>query len=155
MKGDILFFSNSNGAFDDAIKRWTNGPYTHVEIDCGDGTSIGALAEGIKHHAAPQYTAIAHTSTQIPEKRIDIAMVWLEQQVGKRYGWDDIFNDFVAKFLPNGPFVTVSQHYDCSDLASRFLTYAWFPITSRMMDFTTVSPNDLARELGALVEVVS
>lgn len=158
MKGDIVLCRASNygqGRWTDKIiSITTKGPFVHVEIDVGDGKFIGAHLDGIGESTASIGPDYVYCSPEATPENIDTAIAWLKTQVGRQYGFLDIVTDGF-KFL-NMPFiVTQADHYDCSDLATRFLLIAQDKkAIPRLGDAAqephTVSPNDLARAFGVI-----
>ena len=155
--GDILFYTSRGSFFDRLIVWGTHGPFVHCEIDLGDGTSIGALSHGVTRHVVRSPAAVASVGEQLAARRsmrLQVALVWLEKQVGRRYGWWDIVADAFKTILPTclgsrTPFLVMPSEYDCSELAAVFLAIAGANLPSAVItDLQRTSPNDLARALG-------
>ena len=146
-KGDVLFYHGDNDLQSRIIRRWTNGPYSHVEIDIGDGLAIGAWTTGINKHPLVSPTLLIQTSLKMENIRLEAALIWLNRQVGEKYGWVDNLNSGLQKFLPNGPFLQIGHQYNCSDLATRFLWIAGYPLDGDFLDSDTVNPSELAKAL--------
>lgn len=147
MRGDLLFYHDT-----DLVSRiiaWaTHGPYSHCAVDLGDGTKIEALTRGVVRTPAdvPPPTAVC----SIHSDHLDAAVAWLQQQVGEQYGWEDIVNQ-VLKFFHIPLYLGERRHYDCSDLAARFVRIAGaFDLGSFREDLHLITPNDLARCAGLL-----
>lgn len=151
--GDLLFYHGHGALAETLIERATAGPFCHVEVDLGDGTSIGALSRGITRHTVPTPDAIGQASHGLDEARIPAARIWLFSEVRQHYGWWDIAADIAQALLPQRlgsctPFLVMPSQLDCSALAATFLTIAGFALPAHMIaDLHRVSPNDLARVL--------
>lgn len=154
--GDILLYSGHGALYERLIERATGGPYCHVEIDLGDGSSIGALSQGIVRRPLPAPTAVAPVGTPLAQRdpqRFALAVAWLAGQVGRRYSWLDIAGDALKALLParlgsTTPFLVLPSAYDCSALAATFLVLAGEELPPALVtDLARVSPNDLARAL--------
>lgn len=149
MRGDLLFYTPRD-IVDRLICWGTHGPFAHVAIDLGDGTVIEATPRGIRRNPV-SYTNSVHypvfptTSPALIEKGI----AWLNQQVGKAYGWTAIFDQVLRFFGDTQVYVYDRDDYDCSDLATRYLLLASPKLVGRLShNPSLVSPNDLARQLN-------
>lgn len=150
MRGDVLFFKGGGGIADRLISWRTKGPFTHVEVDLGDGTAIGAVRRGVTRHPIilpnPRITSF---SPQTTRERIEAGIVFLQEAVGSHYSWGDILNQ-VLTLLPFAPVVLVERHaFDCSDLVGHYLEIAG-GVDVDVLEQTPqlVTPNDLARAAG-------
>jgi cell wall-associated NlpC family hydrolase len=147
MRGDILFYRPTD-LISRVIARATHGPYAHCAVDLGDGTKIEALTRGVAR--TPGTAADAVFSLHTDPDRLERAVTWLEQQVGNRYGWEDIANQVLRAF--RFPFYFGQRrHYDCSDLCARFARMAGgIDLGPFREDLHLITPNDLARCAGLL-----
>lgn len=150
MKGDLLFFRGAGRWYERLIQWGTGGPYVHVEVDIGGGESVGALTVGVQRHRVPTGAVVAATAFRTDPARLNGAVAWVVAQAGDRYGWMDLADDVVRLAVPGAPVLAWRRHYDCSDLASKFLWMAGYPLPPEMLDGATVSPNSLARAVGLL-----
>ena len=146
--GDLLLYASDGSIPDRIVASVTDGPYTHCELDMGDGTAIGAVAAGVVRHALPAPAARVHLAPNLPELAAGLA--WLAAQVTAHdeYGWLDVLDA-----VPHAPLVLSDPDgYDCSHLAASFILHAggaaWLGAFADTPD--RVSPNDLAR-LGGLL----
>lgn len=150
--GDVVLFGARRASLYDRLIAWrTGGPWVHVEVDLGDGTSVGALARGVVRHRLPQgrRCVLVATSTHCDPARLPAAIAWLEAHVGDAYGWDDIAAQALTLVFPRVPYLTQPLHMDCSDLTCRFLFAAGYPLPDALLDAPElVSPSSLARALG-------
>lgn len=129
----------------------THGPYVHVEVDVGNGKSVAALTHGIVLHDAPtgdRVVAVPTSAKLTNPQRLKLAILFAKYHVGKEYGWLDIINQAWSILFPYGPFLVRSDHLDCSDLTASFLWIAGYPLPSRDIVTSLVSPNDIARSLS-------
>jgi uncharacterized protein YycO len=149
MRGDLIFYTPRD-LWDRLICWGTHGPFSHVAIDLGDGTVIEATPQGIRRNPVSytksvQYPVYPTTNLPLIEKGI----AWLNQQVGKEYGWTSIFDQVLRFFGDQSVYVYDHDDYDCSDLATRYLLLASPKLVGRLsQNPSIVSPNDLARQLG-------
>jgi len=150
MRGDVLFFKGGGGLADRLISWRTRGRYTHVEVDLGDGTAIGAVRRGVTRHPIDLSNPRIHAfSPQTTRERIETGIVFLQEAVGDRYSWGDILNQ-VLTLLPFAPVVFAERHaFDCSDLVGHYLEIAGgVDVSSLEQTPQLVTPNDLARAAG-------
>lgn len=148
MLGDLLFFTGGSKLSDRAIMWRTRGRFVHVEIDLGDGTSIGALTRGVTRHPIPDGALAVTTSAYTNGLLLPRARHYIESMVGKQYSGWDILDFAVSLLFPNGPFLISSTAVDCSQLATNFLIVAGYPVPlNSIMHTELVSPNDIARFL--------
>ena len=148
-RGSIVLFKSSGKWYEQAIAYATRGPFVHVEVAYVGGLTIGAHPHGITTSPAPintnTYTAIDITPYTTQEK-IEAALAWLEQQIGDEYGTMDIVYQAVKFLFPNNKLQWgVEGHYDCSDLACRYLLLAGVSMPASYLNCYSVTPNDLAR----------
>lgn len=151
-RGDIVLFS-SDGIFDWAIKRFTGGRFTHVEIDMGDGTFVGEHSNGLVRHKAGPFAA--RISVMPPGKNLDDGMAWVEEQIKaagnpevREYGIFSIIDD-AFKILGWNFALAKTGEWDCSEFVCYFLNHAHNTELGNMADDCVhVSPNDIARAFG-------
>ena len=159
--GDIIFVRPDPGDWAGRlVAHATGGPYCHVRIRLSLGEVVEALARGVCRDALvaePDPSDVAAVGAGLEQERRNHALGWLLMQVGKEYSVLDLVADGVELLLPQRlgsrtPFLVAPSHYDCSELATRFLLlagYEWLP-NRLAMDPQRVSPNALARALGVL-----
>jgi uncharacterized protein YycO len=159
-RGDLVLFKTQYNPLNISamIITWgTKGPFVHVAIDTGDGV-VGALSSGIVYTAQANVTAKQGADGYIiPVVKqfghpldVEAGIEWVRAQVGKPYGWTDIISDGM-KLLGLPWYIREDGHYDCSDLAARYLEKAGYILPQEMSDNTNqISPNDLARLFGVL-----
>lgn len=150
MRGDLLLYEGTGRWYERLIQLGTHGPYVHAEIDIGGGESVGALLVGVQRHRIPSGAVVAPTAYRTDPARLAPALDWLYAQIGDRYGFFDIADDVVRAAIPWAPWVSLGKTFDCSDLATKFLWMAGYPLPPAFLDGATVSPNDLARAVGLL-----
>lgn len=158
MQGDILFYLSSGSLFDDLIVWRTHEAGTldaltavHCEIHTGEGTSTAALSNGVVIHAmptGPRGPLIARTSAQLTPEGRTAGFMYLRTQVGDAYGWMSAIDDGLSFVLPHGPFILTPGKMTCSELATRFLVHAGFPLPAPLADYPElVTPQALLRAL--------
>lgn len=150
MRGDLLLYRGTGRWYERLIQLGTRGPYVHVEVDIGAGESVGALTGGVVRHRIPMGAVVAPTAYRTDPARLTGAVDWLVKQAGDQYGWFDIADDVVHAAIPWAPWVSLGKTFDCSDLATKFLWMAGYPLPPAFLDGATVSPNDLARAVGLI-----
>lgn len=153
MRGDILLYRNDGSLPGNVIAFATHGPFIHVEVDMGDGSSIGALHTGIAHYI-PQRSQKARAvpiALNRPADTIETGLAWLNTQVGHSYGWVDIFDQALLWLKMPKLFFFVPGAYDCSDLVARYAKIVGWNALGSLADTPGLcSPNDIARAAGLL-----
>lgn len=153
-RGDLILYSSSGRWYERLITFATKGPWVHVAIAGSQYTVIAARAQGISYEAAPPIDGL-HTvvsmSGRATSSEIERGLDWAEQQVGKQYGWLDIVYQAIKFLWPHQPFrFSEAGHYDCSDLAVRYMIQADVALPPAFDDPATVTPNDIAAWAGVL-----
>jgi hypothetical protein len=117
-----------------------------VEIDLGNGFFIGAHLNGIVRHSGVPGSNVRLFHPPASAVDIEYGLKWAEMQVGKQYGWTDIFSNGLKLCGINFD-ISEPGHWDCSDFVTRYLTVARAnsPLGKLGDDPSLVSPNDLAR----------
>lgn len=174
LSGDLLFYTAQprskypaglNGTLsyltDATIASETGSHYVHVEIVYNAtaslstdrvGIAIAALSQGVvKHPIDYTYTKRAEFSPgQLPNAAN--ALAWLQGEVGHPYGWLDILNQGLLH-LPGNPTIAMHSAYDCSDLATRFLSLAGYQLPDYLVVAPqSVTPGELAAALQAQLQ---
>jgi hypothetical protein len=122
MRGDLLFYTPTDWI--GKLVAWaTNGPFCHVALDMDDSTKIEADWNGIVRVQNITRIVDARFETSKVVPKVDDGMAWLQVQVGNPYGKADIVSQ-VLRFMGFHFYTSESKHYDCSDLAARFLMRA-------------------------------
>lgn len=150
LPGDILFFTAGNGSIpDEIISKWTDSRFVHVAVAISAIEKIEALSQGVvrtpidaRYVAAYYNYSALHTDTS----SLIRALTWLHAQVGTLYGWGDIANAFLEKFVTN--FAIDTHAYDCSALAAEFLMQAGGINWQGHVDPHEITPSMLANILG-------
>lgn len=126
----------------------------HVAVVDRDGEHlIAALTRGITRTALPFGPDAIYTQTHaLKAEKSDDAFAWLEQQIGKQYGWSDIL-DQGLRLLRSPFYLSRPNALDCSDLAACFA--ALYTGDDKLMAMVMnerqlIAPNDLARYYGLL-----
>lgn len=151
MKGNILFYAYHGGMFEWFITEATQSRFVHVEVALDDQWAIGALGSGVSKHplvATPyQWSFAEHMKDQ---SLLANAEEWLVKQVGKQYGIDDIITAGLQSVMHGLVYLGQQDHYDCSDLATRFLIEAGAVefLGDLAQEPHTVTPAMLAKQLG-------
>lgn len=152
-RGDLLLYTSSGKWYERLIAYATHGPYVHVAIVVDNTKIVAARTQGIAFEVLPQDTSkltVIPMSSRATEIGINVGLSWACKQVGKAYGWSDIVYQVVKFLNPNNPFrFGEYNHWDCSDLATRYLLHAGVELPDDY-DPYTVTPNDLARWAGLL-----
>lgn len=153
MPGDILFYAQGNGSWEDVvISDWTGSPLVHVAIAVSALQKIEALAGGVilspidSRTVAKSFLYTKNANPLVAES-LAAALTWLHSQVGQMYGWGDIANAFLAKWEHNFS-VDLGEHYDCSGLACEFLQAAGGIKNLLGVNPHEVTPAGLAKLLG-------
>lgn len=154
LPGDLVFYTSRGRWYEQVITAATHGPYVHVAVVDRDGEHlIAALTRGITRLPLPYGADAIYTQTHpLAPAKADDAFAWLEQQVGKQYGWADIFDQ--GLHLLRLPFyLSRPNALDCSDLAACFA--ALYTQDDKLMAQVMnarqlIAPNDLARYYGLL-----
>jgi hypothetical protein len=148
MRGDLLFYTPKDWI--GSVIAWsTNGPFSHVAIDMGDGTKIEADWNGVVRVAESkgEVAAVFNTAKDVPD--FEQGLTWLQQQLGNPYGKEDIFNQ-VLRLMGFKFYIGEPKRYDCSDLAADYLVHAhaaWI-LGPYRDSLHMVTPNDLASILS-------
>lgn len=158
--GDLLFVRAQPRRAGDRLiawwmKRGGNPPFVHVEIDLGDGSSVGAHWHGVcirpcartgeKEEDLVRWSYRAHAQ-EVDETRLAAALSWARAMVGARYGATD-FLEAAFGWLPF--YLTWKRRYDCSALAAAFLVRAGgLPLGPFEDDPHLATPGALAKQLG-------
>ena len=115
MRGDLLFYTPKDWI--GSIVAWsTNGPFSHVAIDMGDGTKIEADWNGIVRVKTINRAIAARFETGNIVPKLDDGMKWVQDQLGNPYGKEDILNQ-VLRLMGFKFYIGEAKRYDCSDLA--------------------------------------
>jgi hypothetical protein len=147
VRGDILLFTATSSLADRLIAYFTQGPFVHVEVDLGDGTSIGAHRDGVKLHPLAAETAFRRVSPRTAA-RIELGIHFLQGELGNGYGFIDIINQ-VLKVLRSPVFLAARDQYDCSDLVARYILVTdALELGELGEEPHMVTPNDIARACG-------
>lgn len=169
-RGDLLFYRTQGTVLDDVIRAATGGPFVHVEVDAGDGTSYGAQSSGIGHYRrlSGAHLAAWPTSAHVSPIALNRLLAWAAMQVGRPYGWLDCLDgglhdvvtglptalplglpDLLRGVLVAAPILTIPGAWDCSSFAVRCLTVAGYTLPEGMSQTPDdVTPEALARVLG-------
>lgn len=158
MRGDIIMYAGKKwNPVDVAIMQATKGPWTHCEIDLGDGSYVGEHGKGITVH--PQDfridSAIIRPVSKLGKAGIEAGMQWVEKVIAEavknkhthEYGWLDIVDD-AFKVLHRRVLLHRDGHWDCSHFCALYLQVAGADAELGGYDqykYYTVSPNDLMR----------
>lgn len=146
MRGDVVLFLSSGAPHDRLIAWGTKGPFVHVEIDLGNEEFIGEHPNGIVRYRGIRPKSTASFTPPASQADIELGLKWAEMQVGKKYGWGDIFSEGL-KVLGLAFSFSIPNQWDCSDFVTRYLKVARAagPLGDAAENPGTVSPNDLAR----------
>lgn len=147
MQGDLLFYRAAT-RLEHLIAWGTGGSFAHVAIDMGGGRVIEAVPPTIRYGPPTDSNPVRYTP-KAPLLRLSPALSWLRQQVGHGYGWEDIVGDALRIVGLPVLWLPTSSAYDCSDLATRFLTRLNPALIGSLARTPRlVSPNSLAKHLG-------
>lgn len=158
--GDLRFYHGDGSPADTLIADATGGPsasqaYVHVEIDLGDGTSIGELLGGLQHYPTPDEPAgrvtLWPTSAHTDPATLAAALLWARDEATQRlgYGWEDIANAGLRVLAPGAPAIAEANAWDCSDFVTRFLLQARVALPFALASEPhCVTPEGLALALG-------
>lgn len=149
MYGDILLFKSGGKWYERFITKFTRGPYVHCAVSLGNGTDISAHMKGVEIWNSPSSAEVVSVAANARPENLDAAMIWLKMQLGKPYGWLDVFSAGLHSIGINLYFGQV-DHLDCSDLVATYLDILEGRQVIPYRHLDIVSPNDLARRLGVL-----
>lgn len=147
--GDIILYQSDGKWYEWFITHFTHGPYVHCSVDMGDGTNIAAHPGGISREKNTGGEVVSVAAQATPED-LNIAVEWLKNQIGKKYGWLDIISAGLHSIGLN-IYLGTTDSMDCSDLCATYLDM--LEGTKELIPFhhlDVVSPNDIARRLGIL-----
>lgn len=144
--GDILFYKAGNGNWqDEAIRLWTASPFVHVAIAVSPVQKIEALANGVLR--TPLAPSRVTAMWKFHGDHLSDGLAWLTGEVGQSYGYADILDAILARFEQSVSIV--SDHFDCSALATEFLLKCGGVEALRnITNPHTVTPAGLAQLLG-------
>ena len=154
MRGDIQLFRANPASVTSRLIAWrTGGIFSHVEVELGDGTAIGALAHGVDHHPINTGRDILTLplSRYADADDIERGIAFLLEQVGAPYSladiWDDVWKPL--KWLRRLGLVAAMQPgaFDCSHLVARYVDFTGGLVLPKTEDASPelVSPNDIYR----------
>lgn len=154
MRGDMLLFRSSGVWYERLVEYFTHGPFVHVEVDMGDGTSIGAIWTGIERHLIPPEDLFERAPVQAEsDEQLEDGLIFLASEVGHHYGFLDIANQ-ALKILRSPIYLGAQERYDCSDLVARYVAMCDGPVYRGLGDLSQephmVTPNDLGRAAGLI-----
>ena len=153
MRGDLVLMK-SGGSLRYRLVVWgTGGPYVHVEVDLGDGTTIGSHSEdGVSYRPwrFSERIVVIPLSERVPAERIEAGLTWLLGQLGHGFSWASIADHALPEawstFLLGRESI-----YNCANLFAQYLQITGglkLPYGKRPP--MTLSPNDIARAEGLL-----
>lgn len=155
MLGDLVLYKSDGSIGDWFISNFTDGPFTHVEIDMGNNICIGEHGSGLwrgncdwgRPHI---FVTPLHVVSQAG---LQWVMTQYEQELANGsahpYGWLDIASE-ALKIMGQRIILRQKGAWDCSDFATRYLIAAGAaaPLGKLATTPELVSPNDLARAFG-------
>lgn len=152
MRGDLVLYMKPVSLMEKLTVWATHGPYFHSEILLDDLRTVGAHHDGVRLGAIPVNDPGKYTLIHLPAGAdIEAGLAWTKQQIGKEYGWLDVFNQAVKFLFPNNPFqITQVNHWDCSDFCTRYLMECDVDLPEEYQDPYQNTPNDLGRWAGLL-----
>jgi hypothetical protein len=150
MRGDLLLLK-STGTPRDRLVAWaTGGSFVHVEVDLGDGTTIGShQKDGVSYRQVrlPEFFVTVPLSERVPAEKIEAGIAWMKEQLGHPFSWasmaDFVFPEWVGTQIWGRTAI-----YNCANLVARYLD-----ITGGLelvYGKRPLSPNDIARSEGLL-----
>lgn len=153
MRGDLLLMK-SGGSLRDRMVAWgTGGPYVHVEVDLGDGTTIGSHSEdGVSYRPwrFPERVVVVPLSERVPAERIEAGVAWLLGQLGHKFSWASIA-DFALPEAWSTFLLGRESIYNCANLVAHYLQITGgLELPSGKRPPAPLSPNDIARAAGLL-----
>lgn len=152
-RGNVLLYTSSGKWYEELIRMATAGPFVHAAIALSSTLVIEATGKGIARNTlSPSRNVTPIDLTKYTtQERIEQALAWAEMQVGKQYGWLDVIYQGVKFLWPLNPFqLTERDHYDCSDLAARYIQHAGIILPDGWDNPYSLSPCDIARLFGLL-----
>lgn len=152
-QGDILFFqAHTPPTFMERLIAWfTKSPIVHVGIDTGeyDGVEymVEAIGQGIVEHPIGTRKFIRWSFPDVADDTVDMAKAikWLDGEIGKRYGWEDVAT--AANLLQRFFYIVVPHAYNCATLTAYFLAEAGVDIGELSENVHLVTPARLFVQL--------
>lgn len=146
-RGDILNFYGRKDLVSRIISLFTNSNYTHTACYLGDGHIIESDWGGVGIRELPsnnEYDAFRHKYAD--KKDLDMAVIWMESQIGAKYDYLGIFGIALNTFGIKGrDTFDDSTRYWCSELIAD--GYLNMDIDLDIEKHTwLVSPGDLAKD---------
>jgi uncharacterized protein YycO len=153
MRGDVLLL-RSGGTPRDRLVAWaTGGPFTHVEVDLGDGTTIGShQKDGVAYRPwrTPERFVIIPVSQRAPAEKIEAGIAWLKAQLGHPFSWASM-GDFIMPERLATILFGRKAIYNCANLVAEYLALTGeLDIRHGKRPPMILSPNDIARSEGLL-----
>lgn len=157
MRGDVVLFKSGGGLFDQLIMWATKGPYTHVEIDLGNGLFVGEHSSGVVVHKPEPGRSVELFR---PKGNLEAGLAWVGEVIAENkasrgeaheYGFIDIAAE-AFRVLGMKMNLRSAGAWDCSDFVTRYLIVAGAagPLGRQASDPGMVSPNDIARAYGII-----
>ena len=153
MRGDLLLMK-SGGTPRDRLVAWaTGGPFVHVEVDLGDGVTIGSHSEdGVSYRPwrFPERVIVIPLSERVPAEKIETGIAWLHEQLGHPFSWASMADFIMPEWLATTVWGRKAV-YNCANLVAHYLAITGgldLPYGKRPP--VTLSPNDIARAEGLL-----
>lgn len=153
MRGDILLMKSGGSARDRVVALFSRGPFVHVEVDLGDGTTIGSHAEdGVSYRPwrfADRIVTIPMRD-RAPAERIEAGIQWMQAQLGHQFSWASIADQALPESLST--FLLGRESiYNCANLVARYVEITGgLDLSVGKRPPMILSPNDIARAVGLL-----
>lgn len=139
----LAFHKGGKSFYDRAIKLWTAGPYSHVELLIDDVAFSSVPGIGTRYLLHPVLASGDWDYVDIPMDRTEQSYVWnwCMTEMGCGYDWSGIFYSQVLGLNRQDP-----AKWFCSEFCTAALNIAGL---YRNLKPSRMSPNGLYRSLGS------
>lgn len=142
LPGDIAFYASHGSLIERAIELRTGSPIIHVAIVSDpSGTTTAATSAGITVQPIGLPATLWRPNVPYDRVRLDAALAGLASEVGQPYGYADILNQVLL--LTGKDPILLDKSSDCSDLATKFLWMAGYPLPWAFLRTNTITPGGL------------
>lgn len=153
MRGDLLLMKSGGTPRDRLVAWYTGGPYVHIEVDLGDGTTIGSHSEdGVSYREwrFPERVVIIPLSERAPAEKIEAGIAWMQEQLGHPFSWASMADFALPERLATLIWGRESV-YNCANLVARYVEITGgMDLSHGKRPPMILSPNDIARAEGLL-----
>ena len=153
MRGDLLLLKSAGTPRDRLVAWATGGPYVHVEVDLGDGRTLGShQADGVAYREwrTPERYVVVPLSERAEAEKIEAGIAWMTAQLGHPFSWASMADFVMPERLATLIWGRTSI-YNCANLVARYVEITGgLELGYGKRPPMTLSPNDIARAVGLL-----